>query len=352
VTLTALTTEIVHIPLKTPFVTALRRVETVESVRVTLRSASGTAGVGEAPPTKAITGEDTGTILAALETIRERLLATPFETLDAAMEALHAAVAGNHSAKAAVDIALYDLYAREAGAPLYAYLGGKAGAIRSDVTISLNAPEVMAEDTRDALQRGYRILKVKLGGRDGRDVARIEAVRAAAPGATLLADANQAWSEAESLDFIARTVELDLALIEQPVPADALGAMRRITAQSPVPILADESAFDLEEARRVIETKAAHMINVKLMKCGGIHKARQIIALCREHGVTCMMGSMLEGPVSIAAALHLSLAYPDTIRWHDLDSPLLYRTLPEEAPLCVAGDRLSPKERPGLGTLS
>jgi o-succinylbenzoate synthase len=349
VILTALTAEIVHIPLKTPFVTALRRVETVESVRVTLVSASGMVGVGEAPPTKAITGEDSVSIFAALEKIRPTLLQSKFGTIDDAMETLHGTLKGNNSAKAAVDMALYDLFAKEAGVPLYAYLGGSPGTIRSDVTISLNDPAEMAEDTRKAVRNGYDILKVKLGGRDGRDAERLEAVRSAAGAAALLlVDANQAWSEEESLRFIERTAHLDIALIEQPLPADALEGMRRLTARSPVPILADESAFDLEGARRVIASEAAHMINIKLMKCGGIHRAREILDYCRENGVSCMIGSMLEGPVSIAAALHLALAYPETIRWHDLDSPLLYRELPPSSPLRIEGNRITPTNGAGI----
>jgi L-alanine-DL-glutamate epimerase-like enolase superfamily enzyme len=164
VILTNLSAGIIRIPLRTPFITALRRVDTVESVRVTLTTASGQCGTGEAPPTRAITGEDCASILAALERIRPALLHVDFATIGAAMEALHGALEGNFSARAAVDMALYDLFAKEAGMPLCTYLGGEPGPVRSDVTISLNPPAEMAEDAREAIRNGCNILKVKLGG--------------------------------------------------------------------------------------------------------------------------------------------------------------------------------------------
>ena len=348
-TLVEITAVVEHIPLKTPFITALRRVETVEFVRVTLRSASGAVGIGEAPPTKAITGEDSNSILAALEHMMPQLTQRKFHDIDEAMALLHGSIPGNHSAKAAVDMAFYDLYAKEAGLPLYAYLGGEARTIPTDVTISLNAPETMAGDAAEALRNGFDILKVKVGAGDGRDAERLRAVRnAAGNNAILLIDANQAWSESETLAFIEAVADLDVALIEQPVPAAELDALARITAVSPVPILADESVFDLGDAEALIASHGADLINVKLMKCGGIHRAKAILEACRRAGVGCMMGSMLEGPVSIAAAMHLALAFPDTVRWHDLDSPLLYRTLPASAPLRFEGNRLTLKGGRGI----
>jgi o-succinylbenzoate synthase len=338
-----------EIPLKTPFVTALRRVENVETVRIMLMSASGQVGIGEAPPTKAITGEDSTSIIGTIKSLRPVLLNLEFETIDEAMVLLHSAFKGHNSAKAAIDMALYDLFSKEANVPLYTYLGGEAKPINSDVTISLNAPEQMAKDTAEAVGSGYHILKVKVGGGDGLDIERTHAVsKAAGNDAILLIDANQAWNESESLAFIEGTEALNIALIEQPVPAAELETLKRITKKSSIPILADESVFTLDDAKQVVEKGAAHMINIKLMKCGGIYKAKEILTYCRENGIKCMMGSMLEGPVSIAAAMHLCMAYSDTILWYDLDSPLLYKALPASAPLYFEGNALSLLNRTGI----
>ena len=336
-------------PLHTPFVTALRRVEHVESVRVMLLSASGLVGIGEAPPTVAITGEDSNSIIDTIKRLRPLMLQLDFQSISEAMVLLHGVIEGHSSAKAAVDMALYDLFAKEVGLPLYRLLGGELRPIVTDVTISLNAPGTMASDTLHALERGFDILKVKVGGGNGQDIERIRAVRdAAGKGAVLLVDANQAWDEAEALQVIDAVQELEITLIEQPLPAADLEGMRRVTESSSIPILADESAFTLEAVRHVVETKAADMINIKLMKCGGIYKARKIIEYCKTHGISCMMGSMLEGPVSIAAAMHLSMAYSGTIRWHDLDSPLLYRSLSSSAPVRFEKNRLYLKNRVGI----
>jgi len=348
-TLVDIVASIERIPLRHPFVTALRRVEEVEFVRVTLLGASGLVGFGQAPATVAITGEDCESIISTVKMLRPVLLNLEFHDIAEAMALLHGVIPGRTSAKAAVDMALYDLFAKEAGRPLYALLGGENAPVRTDVTISLGDPGAMAAEALEALSHGRTILKVKVGGRDGRDFERVLRVREAVGAeAQLLVDANQAWSEAESLEIVPLLHGLDVALVEQPVAAADLDAMRRIAAAASVPILADESAFSLEEVRRVVESGAAQMINVKLMKCGGIYKAREILEYCRSRRVACMMGSMLEGPLSIAAALHLVLAYRDVIAWCDLDSPLLYRALPASAPLLVEGTVLRVLDRPGI----
>ncbi|WP_201352274.1 dipeptide epimerase [Hydrogenimonas urashimensis] len=319
----------VHIPLEKPFVTALRRVETATALRLELVSAEGWIGVGEAPPTVAITGESLEDIAHTLEArLLPQLLHRNLSTIDEAQEILHAARAGHTSAKAAADIALYNLFAQKEGMPLHAFLGGKRRPVKTVVTISLDTPKAMRRDALAAYARGYDLLKIKVGEKDGKDIARVRAIREVLPGATLLVDANQAWSERATLEFIEASHALDIELIEQPLPAHDLARMRRITACSPIPILADEAAFTLEDVRRVMETEAAHMVNVKLMKCGGIHKAKEILQWCRSHEVPVMLGSMLETPASIEASLHLAATFTDVIRYADLDSPLLYKEIP------------------------
>ena len=337
------------IALKSPFITALRRVDAVESVLVELICDEGLHGFGEAPPTKAITGEDLGSITHTIETfIKPALLGKPFDTIEGTMEALHGSCEGNSSAKAAVDIALYDLFSKKAGLPLCTYLGGEMHPLISDVTISLDTPEKMAEESARALEGGLNILKVKVGGRDGRDIERIKAVREAAPDAALYIDANQAWEEDEALEIIQAVQGLNITLIEQPLPASDLKGLQRVTGQSGIPILADESVFDYDDALKIIESGSADMINIKLMKCGGIHKAAEILKLCRRKGVTCMMGSMLEGPVSIAAAAHLAMAFSETVKMVDLDSPLLYTAAPEESPVRFLQNRLMLTSKTGI----
>jgi L-alanine-DL-glutamate epimerase-like enolase superfamily enzyme len=329
-----------RIPLATPFVTALRRVDHAEFIVLELQTDRGLHALGSAPATKAITGETLESIECALRTkIVPALTGKPFE-LDVLLNAVGAALPGNSSAKAAADMALFTLAAQAASMPLYRFLGGQTAApVKTAVTVSLDAPDEMARKAAERYASGYDLLKIKVGGGDGRDAQRIRAVADAVPNAVLLIDANQAWHPKEALNVIDRCPATRIALIEQPVAAQDIEGLREITLRSPYPVLADEAVFDAEDARRILDMGAADLINIKLMKCGGIAGALTIIDVCREYNKKCMLGSMLEGPVSITAALHLAAAYPDVFEWIDLDSPLLYRTLPADLPFSIEANR-------------
>ena len=305
-----------------------------------LVAGDGRIGVGEAPPTVAFTGESEEGIRRAIETVlMPQLLHRSFDTLPEALERLHEVRTCGSSARAAVDIALHDLFG--AWSP-------HEVTIRTALTVSLGSPEAMERQAVGFAERGCDLLKVKLGGRDGADLRRIRRIREALPGATLLADANQAWGEAETLRFLEAAESLDVTLLEQPLPAKELEGMARVTERSPVPILADESAFTLEEVRTVVKSGAAHMVNVKLMKCGGIAPAREILQWCESRGVPCMMGSMLETPASIRAAAILANRFDGIVRYCDLDSPLLWRTIPKEYGITTEGSNVvfAPRSAP------
>lgn len=333
------TTKIVQIPLKTPFITALRHVTHVETVRLFVHTDTGHIGIGEAPPTKAITGEDTQDIIDIINTkIAPKLLHQDINEINI-FDRLHHSCEHHSSAKAAVDIALYDLLSKEQG--LAHYLGAKSISVQTDVTISLNQPQIMLQETKKAIAAGFSILKVKVGGKDGKDLQRIQTICEAAPKSTILIDVNQAWTLREATTILKSLNYTNIALVEQPLDADDITGMQTLTQANYFPILADESAFNLKEVRHIVEHKAAHMINIKLMKCGGIYKALEIIHYCKRAKIPCMMGSMLEGPYSIRAAMTLVLAYPELFLYCDLDSPQLYKTLPFDAPLSMKIDTLT-----------
>ncbi|MEN8146167.1 MAG: enolase C-terminal domain-like protein [Campylobacterota bacterium] len=326
--ITGITLEIEKIPLRTPFITALRRVEYVENIRVTIHTDTPNIGYGAAPATKAITGEDLKSISKTIKKIIAPRLAGETFDLPKILAILHACCEGNSSAKAAVDMALYDLAAASNNTTLVEFLGADPKPLKTAVTISLKTPEEMAEDAVSAFGRGFEILKIKVGGKDELDIQRIVAIREAVPEARLLIDANQAWGVDESLKIIQAITPLNIELIEQPVLGSDIEGLKTISQQSGIPILADEAVFTLEDAQKVIKEKAADLINIKLMKCGGISKAIEIIEYCQQKGVKCMMGSMLEGPTSIALTSQLVMAYSDAFSHIDLDSPLLYKKIP------------------------
>jgi len=342
--ITAITLEVEKIPLKTPFITALRRVDDVENIRVTVHTNTPNLGYGAAPATKAITGEDLKSIAKTIkQSIAPQLVENNFE-LAQSLAILHNSCKGNSSAKAAVDMALYDLAANANNQSLVQYLKASPHPFQTAVTISLKDPEQMAEDAISAYGRGLVIVKVKVGGRDGLDIKRLEAIREAVPEARILVDANQAWSVEESLATIKAITPLNIELIEQPIIGSDIEGLKTITKQSTVPILADEAVFTLEDTKQVIAEQAADLINIKLMKCGGISKAIEIIEYCQSKNVKCMMGSMLEGPTSIALTAQLVMAYSDAFSHIDLDSPLLYKKIPTGTGLSFFNNTISLEE--------
>ncbi len=347
----------ISIPLTTPFKTALRCVDTVNDLIVKIENENGLAGYGEAPPTAVITGDTKESIEAAIRYyIAPAIRGMDLEDMDSVMAAMEKSIARNTSAKAAVDIALYDLYARAKGLPLYRLLAADApekakSRFTTDITISVNDTEEMVRDSLLAVSRGFTDLKVKVGKGGEKDVERVEAIRSAVGSdINIRVDANQGWTREEAVRTIHMMEErdLDIELVEQPVSHDDFAGMQFVTSAVETPILADESVFCFEDARRVIEEKAADMINIKLMKTGGIHQAVRIADLAAEHGVECMMGCMLESKISVSAGAHL-MGAKGCIVAADLDGPSLCKVDPYKGGPVFKGPSVQLPETPGIG---
>ena len=338
--ITNIKTEVKQIELKTPFKTALRTATHVEFVRVFVQTDSGYVGIGEAPATKAITGEGIEDILRSIGTVQELFFGLSPEV---ALVKLHAIKIGS-SAKAALDIAFVHLLSLEAKKSFYDYFGGAdVTPLQTDVTISLNESAMMLHDAKKAFDEGMVLLKVKVGSDVLHAVGVVRAIAKELPSAKILVDANQAWSVEDSEFFIANMFDGAIELIEQPVVASDLDGLKKITELSHIPILADEAAFTLDDVKKVVVSKSADMINIKFMKCGGVSKAIEILEYARAQKVPCMLGSMLEGPYSINMALHLAFAYRDVIKYIDLDSPLLYKEPSSELDFEFSGCGISIK---------
>ncbi|MCI8401523.1 MAG: dipeptide epimerase [Lachnospiraceae bacterium] len=345
----------VHIPLVTPFKTALRTVDSVNDLVVRVTADDGRTGFGEAPPTAVITGDTLGSVRCAIEDfIAPSILGMDIENLDGVMEKLHGCILKNTSAKAAVDMAVYDLYAQSCGKPLYQVLGGRRAQIETDLTISVNPVEEMAADSIKAVAQGFHILKIKVGKEGREDVRRIQAIReAVGPAVRLRVDANQGWSAKEAVRII-RSLEdkgLDIDLVEQPVKAHDFAGMQYVTANVATPVLADESVFSTEDAIRLIQGQAADLINIKLMKTGGIHEALKICAVAETYGVECMIGCMLESKIAVSAAAHLA-AGKGIITRADLDGPSLCSMDPYEGGPSYEGPHIRMNKTPGIGIVS
>lgn len=340
------------IPLKKPFKTALRTTDHVITNIVEIRTDCDISGYGEAPPTAAITGDTDGSIRCSVMTrIAPAIIGREVSELNDLFLAVDRSIIGNSSGKAAVDIALHDLWGKLYNLPLYKLLGGSNRTFSTDYTISLNTPGEMVADSIEAANEGYEALKIKVGNDFKLDMERMRAIRSAVGKNILLrVDANQGWTPKEAIRAI-RFMEdegLDIELVEQPVVYHDIEGMKQVTASVETLILADESVYSPRDAMKIIALRAADMINIKLMKSGGIAGALKICALAEAGGMECMVGGMMESKVSITAAAHLALAR-SVITKFDLDPPILCSTDPVRGGIHYSGALLKVSDSPGLG---
>ena len=345
---------LISVPLRTPFKTALRSVSSVEDVIVELHTDCGAVGYGEAPPTGAITGDTTGAIIGAIQDhIAKTILGRDVDEFEPLLQSVQKCIVGNTSAKAAVDMALWDLYGQLYNIPVYKLLGGGRRNITTDITISVNDPETMAKDALSAVARGYNCLKMKVGISPELDVARLRAVRqAVGRDVVIRIDANQAWQPKQAVKLLNQMQDqgLDIELVEQPVRAHDFEGLKYVTERSYVPVLADEAVFSPEDAMTIMKMGAADLINIKLMKCGGLYNALKIASAAQVFGVECMIGCMLEAKISVNAAVHLGCAR-NIITKVDLDGPVLCSEDPILGGAVFNEREITVSDAPGLGIL-
>jgi o-succinylbenzoate synthase len=345
-----------RVPLKTPFKTALRTIDRVEDVIVMLHTDTGQVGYGGAPATAVITGDTHGSIVDAIaHYIAPRLIGQEVGDLNRLTRLVQTSMERNTSAKAAVEIALYDLFGQMFDAPLYRVLGGGDPVITTDITISVDTIDKMVADSLEAVERGFDSLKIKVGKEIGVDIERAKAIYAAVENRALLRlDANQGWTAKQAVHAI-RAMEdagIQMELVEQPVKAHDLEGLRYVTERVHTPIMADESVFGPAQVIELIRMRAADIINIKLMKTGGISNAIRIADIAALHGIECMIGCMLESPVSVAAAVHVAVAKSEAITKVDLDGPSLSQFNPVEGGVLFNESEISITDAPGLGIRS
>ncbi len=342
----------VEAPLITPFKTALRTVHSIQNIAVYVHTDDGQIGIGEAAPTAVITGETRGSILYAIEEyIKPAIKGMDIEDIAQIMDRLNQCIYQNTSAKAAVDMAIYDLYAKRYNAPLYQLLGGYRKELVTDITISVNDKEEMVKDSLAAVERGFTILKVKVGKDPLGDVERVRAIReAVGPHITLRVDANQGWTAKQAVRIIGTLEDADtnIQLVEQPVHYSDLAGMQYVTKHTLTNILADESVFSPKDALTIIEKRAADLINIKLMKTGGIYQAKKICQIAEANDIECMIGCMLETKISVSAAAHFAAAEKN-ITMIDLDGPSLCMKDPIHGGPIFDKEKISMTDAVGIG---
>ncbi|MGB5506732.1 MAG: dipeptide epimerase [Sulfurovum sp.] len=339
-------------PLKNPFITSLRRVDALEDLVVIIECDDGSIGYGEGAPTPVITGETMGTMAAAINYIKPFIIGHEIADFDMILNNIHTSILKNTTAKSALEIALYDLKAQAEKLPLYKMLGGTHTTFKTDITISMGEIEKMISDSLHAVGLGYDTLKIKIGDNPKKDIERIIAIHDALDdNIKLRLDANQGWTAQESVMLLHILEKKDIIaeFIEQPVAADDIDGLKYIKERVQTPLLADESIFSLKDAKRLLEMQAIDYVNIKLAKTAGITQALKLADLSKEFDVKCMIGCMLEGPISVAAGVHVASAKADIITMLDLDAISLLASHPVETSIVFNESDIILSEDVGLG---
>lgn len=321
--------------LSTPFRISRHVQYTADNVLVRITH-EGISGIGEAAPS-AYYGENRATVLAALTALADALGDDPFE-IEEILARCDGALGRNPAAKAAFDMALYDLIGKRLNVPLYRLLGLSAARTpQTSFTIGIDTPEVMAQKALAA--RAYPILKIKVGTPN--DVANLKAIREVS-NAIIRVDANAAWTPAEAVQAINKLAEFAIEFVEQPVAPSDLAGLKYVREHSPLPIITDESSVTSEDIPRL--AGCVDGINIKLVKCGGLNRALKMIHVARAHNLKIMLGCMIESSLAITAAAHLT----PLVDYADLDGHLLVADDPYTGVRVEQGKLILP-DGPGLG---
>ncbi len=272
---------------------------------------NGLLGLGEASPDPEVTGETQAGVLEALNRLKDILVGKdPFD-LEAILLECSRAAGEFPSAIAAVDMALYDLMGKSISLPVYALIGGHSRlSVPLYPVIPLDQPEVMAGMAARFHAMGAETFKIKLGSNPEEDLRRLEAItNTIGSEIRLRLDINQGWKDPRTaITAIQSLKHFRVDWVEQPVRADDLNGMAKVSAAVDVPVMADEACINLNDVFRIAESRAASMINIKLMKCGGIFQALKMLAAAESAGLSCILGSMGESSIGSAAGLHVVTA--------------------------------------------
>lgn len=340
------------IELTEPFKIAFTEISHSENLILKIVTDEGYVGYGEAAPFAPVTGETLEGCAAVLKLFRQGLIGMNPLNIERIHVMMDNLVHGNGSAKCAVDIALHDLKGKVMNQPLYRVLGGYQDVVQNDITIGISKPEHMAELAKDYVKQGYHILKIKAGIDPDEDLRALSFIRkAVGDQIRLRVDANQGYDVNRAIYALDGMKKYGVEAVEQCLPDwDVEGAAFLKTKVSGIRLMLDESIHTVKDAARVCRTNAADILNIKLMKCGGLYRGGQISTLAENFGMTCMVGCMLETKIAITAGLSL-VASRKNITEADCDSFMYYKDASTGMPggFRREGDRFYLLEKPGLG---
>jgi len=353
--LRSLHAEPLSVPLREPFVIASGRIDATRAALVTVTLSAThdgrvVTGLGEAAALPPVTHEDQPDILAALARTAVQLAGVRLTDLTELSAALDAALSGMPVARAGVESALLDAWARLAAVPVCGLLRAKPPlTLVTDITLPIGEPEHMAELAAAWRSRGFRVFKVKVGKQLDNDVRALHAVHARVPDARFRLDANGGYEAAQALELVrdARARGLHLECFEQPCARDDLAGMAQVTREAGVPVIADESVRTLGDLEQILTARAAHGVNLKLVKSGGLLAALAIGERARSQGLQIMCGGMVETRLGLTAMAHVCAAL-GAVDYVDLDTALLLAADPFRGGYRDSGAELTLNDATGL----
>ncbi|MFT3946206.1 MAG: dipeptide epimerase [Agriterribacter sp.] len=333
-----------------PFTIATGTMHYAQNIFIRIYTDEGIYGVGECSAFPMIVGETQATCFEMAKDFAAIWKGKNALETEERMSELHAFTAYNSTIKSAFDMALFDIAAKKASQPLYAFLGGNKKSMETDLTIGIDTPGVMAQTAIEYKNKAVHIIKVKLGKDPDEDIERIKQIRnAIGNDIRLRIDANQGWTKDGALYALTALGKYDIQFCEQPMRRYNDHYLPALHQTSPIPVMADESVFDHHDAERLIAANACSYVNIKFSKSGGILEAEKINAVCEKNNIPCMMGGMLESRVALTAFAHFASAR-NNIQFYDMDTCMLgHKTDPVKGGVKYNGFMVALPDGIGIG---
>lgn len=348
--ITAIHLYAIHLPLHVPFVISYHTYNYMPSIIVKIETDEGITGYGEAVADEHVTGESwEGTFQVIKNTLAPVVMGQNPMQIEKIHDLMNNAIYSAPTAKAAIDIACFDIVGKKIQQPVYQLIGGRYhDEFPITHVLSILEPKEMADEAASQVEKGYQSFKMKVGTNVKQDVKRIQAVRArVGEDIAIRVDVNQGWkNSATTLAALNHLQDCNLDWIEQPVMADDVDGMAEIKTKSFIPLMIDEGLKGTREMLEIIQKRAADKVNIKLMKCGGIYPAVKLAHQAELAGFDCQIGSMIESSIGSAAGYHVAFSKKN-ITSVELTGPLKFSKDIGNLAYDVPFIRLT--EKPGLG---
>jgi L-alanine-DL-glutamate epimerase-like enolase superfamily enzyme len=340
----------IELKLKEPFTISNETVDSGKNIFIKIETDSDIIGWGCSTPDM-VTNENEDSVITALKSIQDILIGEDPIKINYLNDLIEEKIIGNQSLKSGLNMAFYDILGKKANMPLFQLLGGYKNKIETSVTVGINPVDIMIEKSKKYVSEGFKCLKIKCGINPDHDIEAILAIRnAVGHDIKIRMDANEGYSLEKALRVIETLEKLgaDIEILEQPTPAKYLYALKEVTSQCTVPIMADETALTLRDSLKLIKLEIADMINIKLMKIGGITNALKANIFAEIAEIPVMIGCMNESMGAMAAGVHFGCALKN-VKYADLDSALDFKEDIVKGGAKYEDGYVIPSDKPGLG---